>query len=115
LRVSCLWAPDSILPLPWFLCCALDTPLQPQSVALIFHRLLVDLGDWFLQNTTYLCVCSPGHLFWWDLGAGGAGAWDGHCAHCECRCAGGGHPGDIPLLQHVSLVQGGLMWLHVCP
>lgn len=43
LHVSCLRAPDRILPLPWLLRCALDSPLQPQSVALFFYRLLCRL------------------------------------------------------------------------
>lgn len=69
----------------------------------------------FLRNRICLCVCSPGHSFWWDLGAGGAGARDGDGAHGERGRAGGRHPWDLPLLQHVSLLQGGLMCLQLWP
>lgn len=73
----------------------------------IFDRPCAGSCNCVLENVTCLCVCSPGHSFWRDHGSGGAGAWDGDSAHCECCCAGSGCPGHIPLLQHVSLVRGG--------
>lgn len=100
-------------------CFSLASLLCPrQSIAatkggFIFDRPCTGSCNCVLQNVTCLCVCSPGHSFWWDRGSGGAGAWDGDSAHCECCCAGSGHPWNIPLLQHVSLVQGRLMCLQV--
>lgn len=40
LHISCLRGPGSILSLPWLLCHASGSPLQPRSVALFVYRLL---------------------------------------------------------------------------
>lgn len=91
---------------PQLLCCAPSQSIAATKGGFIFDRPCTGSCSCVLQNVTCLCVCSPGHSFWWDLGAGGAGAWDGDSAHCECCRAWSGYPRDIPLLQHVSLVQG---------
>lgn len=112
-HVSHLQPPDSILPLPSF--STVPQAVHHTRTALFFFFFLQTAEqalatNCILQNVMHLCVFSSGHSFWWDTGSGWAGAWDGDRAHRERCCAGGGYPGDIPLLQHVSLVQGWVGW-----
>lgn len=72
-HVSHLEPPDSILLLHR----APGSPSYKNSFIFIFFLQTAEQGlatNCILQNVMHLCVFSSGHSFWWDTGAGWAGA-----------------------------------------